>query len=322
MRSYFFVTAAAAVLMAMAPPAVQPARAGAPQAHAQAPGFYRYSLGDYEVTALLDGTHGVDVDKLAVGAKPGEVERLLARSHMTSPVEGMINAFLINTGDKLILIDTGAGELYGKDGGLLLANLAAAGYRPDQIDEIYLTHLHRDHVGGVMLKGQAVFPRAVIHASKRDTDFWLDDGNRSKAAPFLGPMFDGAQQVLAPYIAQGRFKTFSENEEVAPGIRAILSPGHTPGHAYYAVESKGQKLLIWGDTVHFAPVQFEDPAVAIRYDSDDKAAIAARQSVFADAAAKGYLIAAAHISFPGLGYVRDAGAGRFIWTPVNYSLNR
>ncbi|PZQ48920.1 MAG: MBL fold metallo-hydrolase, partial [Phenylobacterium zucineum] len=160
MRSYFFVTAAAAVLMAMAPPAVQTARAGAPQAHAQAPGFYRYSLGDYEVTALLDGTHGVDVDKLAVGAKPGEVERLLARSHMTSPVEGMINAFLINTGDKLILIDTGAGELYGKDGGLLLANLAAAGYRPDQIDEIYLTHLHRDHVGGVMLKGQAVFPRA------------------------------------------------------------------------------------------------------------------------------------------------------------------
>jgi glyoxylase-like metal-dependent hydrolase (beta-lactamase superfamily II) len=322
MRSYFFVTATAALMMAFGPPAATPVEAGAPQVRAQAPGFYRYILGDYEVTALLDGTHGLNVDDLAVGAKPGEVAKDLARVRMASPVEGMINAFLVNTGEKLILIDTGAGELYGKDGGLLVSNLAAAGYRPEQIDEIFLTHLHRDHVGGAMLAGKAVFPNAVIHASKRDADFWLDNANRAKAAPFLGNMFDGAQTVLAPYRAAGRFKTFDHDEEVAPGIRAMLTPGHTPGHTYYAVESKGQKLLIWGDTIHFAAVQFEDPDVAIRYDSDEKAAIAARRKVFADAAANGYVIAASHISFPGLGHVRDEGQGRFTWVPINYSLNR
>lgn len=322
MRSYLLVTATAALMMAIAPTTAQPAMAAAPKVRTQAPGFYRYILGDFEITALLDGTHGVDVEKLALGAKPGEVGSLLARQHLTSPVEGMINAFLINAGDKLILIDTGAGELYGKDGGLLLANLAAAGYRPEQIDDIYLTHLHRDHVGGVMLKGQPVFANAVVHAAQRDADFWLNNANRAKAPAFLGPMFDGAQQVLAPYIAQGRFKTFASDTEVSSGVRAISSPGHTPGHTYYAVESQGQKLLIWGDTVHFAPVQFDDPGVAVQYDSDDKSAVAARQAVFADAAAKGYVVAAAHISFPGLGYVRQTSAGHFAWTPVNYSLNR
>jgi glyoxylase-like metal-dependent hydrolase (beta-lactamase superfamily II) len=318
MRTLFFAAAVAAFTAAAPLPSV--VFAAAPQVRVQAPGYYRYSLGDYEITALLDGVHDVSVNDLAVGAKPGELSRLLDRQHLSSPVEGSINAFLINTGSRLILIDAGAGELYGKDGGRLFANLAAAGYRPDQIDDIFLTHLHRDHVGGVMLAGQPMFPNATIHASKRDADFWLDNANRAKAAPFLGPMFDGAQSVLAPYIAAGRFKTFDGDQEVSPGIRAISSPGHTPGHTAYAVESQGRKLLVWGDTIHFAAVQFADPNVAIKYDSDGAAAIKARERIFAKASAQGYVVAAAHISFPGLGRVRDEGGGRFSWVPVNYSL--
>ena len=234
----------------------------------------------------------------------------------------MINAFLINTGQKLILIDTGAGDLYGKDGGLLVSNLRAAGYSPEQVDEIFLTHLHRDHVGGLMLGGKAVFPNAIVYAAKAEADFWLNNANRAKTPALLYPMFDGAQAVLAPYIASGRFRTFDTEADLAPGIHPIFGPGHSPGHCYYMVEDHGQKLLAWGDTVHVQPVQFPDPDVAMKYDTSNRQAVTSRRNVLADAARQGYWIAGAHISFPGIGHVRSEGGGRYTWVPANYTLNR
>lgn len=296
-----------------------PAPASAPQ---QAPGFYRFYLGDLEVTALLDGTHPFAATELAVGAKPGEVAQRLREDYLTSPVEGMINAFLVRTPTKLVLIDTGAGDLYGKDGGLLVGNLRAAGYEPEQIDEIYLTHLHRDHVGGLMRGGKVVFPRAVVRVSREDADFWLNDANRAKVPTILGPMFDGAEQVLAPYIASGRFKPFDGDAPLTEGIRPIRAPGHTPGHRQYLVQSRGQTLLIWGDTVHVMPAQFPDPAIAMKYDTEMRSAVASREKALADAADKGWWIAGAHISFPGLGHARRLGANSYAWVPANYSLNR
>jgi len=288
----------------------------------QAPGYYRFRLGKLEVTALLDGTHPFQAEQLAVNAKPHEVATLLARQYLTSPTEGMINAFLINSGSRLILIDTGAGDLYGKDGGLLVGNLRAAGYTPDQIDEIYLTHLHRDHVGGLMLSGRAVFPRAIVRVSSADSEFWLDDRNRARVPSILGPMFDGAEQVLKPYIDEGRFRPFSGAATLSDGIRAVAAPGHTPGHSFYTVSSEGQTLVIWGDTVHMAPVQFPRPEIALKYDLSMRNAIRSREHIFEEAAAKGWWVAGAHISFPGIGHVRALGSGRYAWVPVNYSLNR
>jgi len=313
---------AAVMVSSRAIVAPSPALAAAPIVGGQAPGYYRMFVGHFEVTALLDGTHPFQAEELAINVRPGEVKALLGRQNLSSPVEGMINAFLINTGKKLILIDTGAGDLYGKDGGLLVSNLRAAGYAPEQVDEIFLTHLHRDHAGGLMRGGKVVFPNAIVYASKIEADFWLNNANRAKTPALLYPMFDGAQSVLAPYIAAGRFRTFDSEAELSPGIHPIFSPGHSPGHCYYMIEDGGQELLAWGDTVHVQPVQFSHPTVGIRYDTNAKQAVASRQNVLADAASKGYWIAAAHISFPGIGHVRADGGGRYTWVPANYTLNR
>jgi len=288
----------------------------------QAPGFYRFELGRFEVVALLDGTHPFDAAGLAVGAKPDEVRSRLARQYLKSPVEGMINAFLVKTPEKIVLIDTGAGDLYGKEGGLLVSNLRAAGYDPAQIDEIYLTHLHRDHVGGLVRGGHVVFPRAIVRVSKADADFWLNDANRGKVPAILGPMFDGAEQVLRPYIATGRFKPYDDDAKLTPGIRPIVAPGHTPGHRQYLVQSEGQTLLIWGDTVHVVPAQLPDPKIAMKYDTDAVLAIDSREKALNEAAAKGWWVAGAHISFPGIGHIQRTGRESFDWVPVNYSLNR
>ena len=304
--------------------------AAASKVGTQAPGFYRMMLGNFEITALSDGTHPFPVHKVLTKtvlgngqsvpldqSSPGEADALLAESKLSVPVAGSINAFLINTGSKLILIDSGAGSLYGDCCGHLIENMRAAGYAPEQVDEIYLTHLHADHVGGVAPNGKMAFPKAIVRVSQTDADYWLKDANEAAAPDLLKSMFEGAKASLKPYIDAGRFKPFSYGGELAPGIRPIASPGHTPGHSFFEVESNGAKLLLWGDVVHVGAVQFPDPAVTVAYDSDAGMAESERLAVFADAAQKGYWIGAAHISFPGLGHV-SAKDGHFFWVPANY----
>ncbi|MBP2301855.1 MBL fold metallo-hydrolase [Azospirillum picis] len=295
-----------------------PAEAAAPQVRTQAPGFYRMMLGRTEITALLDGTHPFPIHEVVNGIGTASADALLERSSLAPPVEGSINAFLVNTGDRLVLIDSGAGVLYGADGGHLMANLRAAGYAPEQVDEIYLTHLHRDHVGGVDRSGSMAFPNAVIRVSRRDSDYWLDPANKATAPGFLGPMFDGAAASLKPYVAAGRLAPFDGETQLLPEIRAIPGPGHTPGHTIYQVRSDGQTLLAWGDIVHVAAIQFPYPAATLKYDSDEPDARRERERLFAEAARNGYWIAAAHISFPGLGHIRRDDQG-YHWLPANYT---
>jgi glyoxylase-like metal-dependent hydrolase (beta-lactamase superfamily II) len=323
-----------AALVALAPVAMlaatSAALAAAPAVGGQAPGYYRMHVGRFEVTALLDGTHPFQAEKLAVGAKPGEVNALLGAQALASPFEGMINAFLVNMGDRLVLIDSGAGNLYGKDGGGLVAAIRAAGYAPDQVDDIFITHLHEDHAGGLMLNGQPVFAHAIVHVSKRDADFWLDNRNQSAVNDLLKPFFPAIQKVVAPYIASGRLRTFAGDAPLLPGLRPIAAPGHTPGHSYYLIEDGGEAMLFWGDTVHMLPVQIAEPKIAIEYDWNVPMAIAARRNALALAAREGWWVAGAHVSFPGVGHIRSAEgghvrtakAGEYRWVPANYTLNR
>jgi glyoxylase-like metal-dependent hydrolase (beta-lactamase superfamily II) len=161
----------------------------------------------------------------------------------------------------------------------------------------------------------------VVRAEKHDADYWLSKANLEKAPEGQKGMFQGAIASLAPYADAGKLNTFEGNTALVPGIKAVSSYGHTPGHTTYVVESKGQKLVLLGDLVHVAAVQFDDPSVTIDFDSDGKAALAQRKAAFADAARQGYLIGIAHMPFPGLGHLRSSGKA-YQYVPVNYTIPR
>ncbi len=297
-----------------------PAMADAPFAKSQAPGFYRFPVGDFEVTALSDGTVKLPMLKLLTNTKPEVVAAALKKGFLKEMVETSVNGYLVNTGSKLVLIDTGAAGLFGPTLGNLVNNLKASGYKPEQVDEIYITHMHPDHVGGLMDQTNLVFPNAVLRIDKADTDFWLSDANLSAAPEGNKGFFQGAMVSVNPYVSAGKLKTFSGNTELVPGVRAEAAYGHTPGHTVYVVESKGEKLVLWGDLMHVAAVQFGQPSVTIAFDSNAKAAEAARKKAYADAAKNGYMVGVTHIAFPGVGHVAAGPSkGSYTWVPLNYS---
>jgi glyoxylase-like metal-dependent hydrolase (beta-lactamase superfamily II) len=309
LRAFFFATVLGLAGAAMA---------GAPAAKGQAPGWFRMSLGDFEVTALSDGTVALPVDKLLTNTKPGQVQRRLKDAYLDLPLETSVNGYLINTGDKLVLVDAGAASLFGPTLGKLVANLKASGYQPEQVDEIYITHMHADHVGGLMDGDKRVFPNATVRADQREGEYWLSAANLEQAPEDAKAFFKGAQASVNPYVAAGKYKPFDGNTSLVPGIKALAARGHTPGHTVYVVESKGQKLVLWGDLMHVAAVQFPHPEVTIAFDVDAKAAAPQRKKAFAAAAAQGHYVGVAHVSFPGIGRLRADGKG-YRWLPANYT---
>jgi glyoxylase-like metal-dependent hydrolase (beta-lactamase superfamily II) len=298
-----------------------PAFAAAPMVKTPAPGFFRMMLGDFEVTALSDGTADLPVKQLLKHTTSAKVDAALAKASLKSPLETSFNAYLINTGDKLVLIDTGAGGLFGPTLGNLMANLKASGYQPDQVDEIYITHMHPDHVGGLAVGEQVAFPNAIVRADQRDADFWLSQANLDKAPADSKGFFQGAQASLGPWAKAGKFKPFEGDTQLAPGVKALSTVGHTAGHTAYAIESKGQKLVLLGDMIHVGAVQFDNPEVTLVFDTDQVKAAAERKKAFTKAAKEGYLIGAAHLQFPGIGHLRTNGKG-YTWVPVNYTQMR
>lgn len=292
--------------------------AAGPMVKTQAPGYYRIMLGDFEVTAISDGTLKLPLKDL-LNAPAAKVDAALKKNFISYPVETSVNAYLINTGSKLVLVDTGAAGLFGPTLGNLMANLKASGYQPEQVDEIYITHMHPDHVGGLMNGTAMAFPNATLRIDKADADFWLSEVKMKAAPKDSQGFFQGAMASVNPYVAAGKLKTFEGGTELVPGIKAMATHGHSAGHSVYTVESKGQKLMLWGDLMHVAAVQFDDPSVTIKFDTETKAAARERIKAYADAAKNGYLVGGSHIAFPGFGHVRKASGKSFTWVPMNYT---
>lgn len=295
------------------------AQAEAPQVLTQVPGYYRQMIGAFEVTALYDGQINLDT-KLLKNTTPAQTQKLLARMFRTNPTPTAVIAFLVNTGNKLVLVDTGAAKVFGPTLGHVLANLKAAGYDPAQVDVILLTHLHGDHVGGLLTpEGQVAFPNAQVYAAKADADFWLSPVSLDKAPEASKMFFKAPQDATAPYIKAGHFTTFEGQTEILPGIKPVSEHGHTPGHTGYLLESKGQKLLVWGDVVHNAAVQFPQPKVTIEFDSDQAKALATRMHLLNWTSKDRLLVAGAHLPFPGIGHVRAEGKNSYSWVPVDFA---
>src|ERR1700719_2688292 len=312
---------AAALMAVLASLAAGPNAAldAAPQHHDQQPGFYRLKVGDLEVTALFDGAAVFDAHWLngTKATMDGVVNALQEDPRLLDVSD---EGFLVNTGKQRILVDAGAGSWWG--GGVLgrlEGSLRSAGYTPEEIDIVLITHLHSDHVGGLTTQdGKRVFRNADVYVAKTESDFWLSPEIAAKAPKDAQPFFQSAQAIAAPYIKAGKWHTFSGSEPIVDGMQLVPLPGHTPGHTGYEFSSKGQKILFWGDTIHAQRVQLQHTEVTVVFDIDPAAALATRNQLLSKLAREDVVVAAPHMLFPGLGRLHKEGSG-YNWTPVQYT---
>ena len=317
-RTFFrhLLSCVAVMFVCLAPSAY----AEAPMVKTQVPGYYRMMVGQFEVTALFDGALQLDSKRL-INGKRKDIEKLLSRSFSpTDKVQLSVNAYLINTGKQLVLVDVGGGSAYGAALGKLLPNLKAAGYEPEQVDVIILTHMHGDHIAGLVDRdNDRVFPNATVYAEEAESQHWLSTASEAKAPASWKRIFATARTSAAPYHQHGKWKTFTIGSELAPGINTIPARGHTPGHTIVTVESHNQRLLIVGDLMHSHAVQFARPDVAFDFDVTSKQAIETRQAIFKVLARGKTLTAATHLPFPGIGRLRAEGGGKYSWVPVEFA---
>jgi glyoxylase-like metal-dependent hydrolase (beta-lactamase superfamily II) len=293
--------------------------AAPPQHRDQVPGFYRLKVGDLEVTALFDGAAVFDAHWLngTKATMDGVVNALQEDPRLLDVSD---EGFLVNTGKQRILVDAGAGSWWG--GGVLgrlEGSLRSAGYTPEEIDIVLITHLHSDHVGGLTTQdGKRVFPNADVYVAKAESDFWLSTEIAAKAPKDVQPFFQSAQAIAAPYIKAGKWHTFNGSESIVDGMQLVPLPGHTPGHTGYEFSSKGQKILFCGDIIHAQRVQLQHPEVTAVFDIDQNAAAATRLQLLPKLAREDVLIAGPHMPFPALGRLRKEGSG-YSWVPVVFT---
>ncbi|MCI2292035.1 MBL fold metallo-hydrolase [Enterobacter sp. I4] len=288
------------------------------QIRQQFPGYYRLAVGHYEVTALFDGYNDLS-PSLLKGLSANNIRTLLAQRRIDAErMPTSFNAFLINTGKHLIMIDSGAGNCVPQTAGQLIPNMEASGYRPGQVDAIFLTHLHLDHVCGLSdAAGKALFSNATVYVPQGEADYWLDPAKEASAPANAKEYFAIAQKALSSYSASGRLKTFVPPASPIPEVQTAYAPGHTPGSTVYRFTSEGQAIDVIGDLIHAPAIQFPHPDISIRFDVDAKKAVASRTQEFNALAKSGEWVAAAHLPFPGVGHITASDQG-FSWSPAIY----
>jgi len=262
----------------------------------QIPGVYHRKIGDIVVTTISDGyldgnlevMRNVDVEKA----------RQILHDAFRPARRTSVNTFLIHTKDRIAIVDTGSGNYLQPTAGHVQRNLAAAGIDPTSIDTVLLTHMHPDHSAGLtdMSNGQRYFPNAELVMHENELAHWFDDGAMGKVDERSRQLYFGAgREQVEPY--RDRTRLFRQGE-VFPGVTAVPSLGHTPGHTAYLIASGNDQLMIWGDTVHVPEVQTAFPEAGMAFDSDLAAAASSRKRMFDRVSADGILIAGMHLHFP------------------------
>ena len=288
----------------------RPADAAMPLSGQQGPGVYRYKLGDYQLTALYDGTWFFPIDhKFVRNASGAAVKKAQAAAFLKPRVVPIsFTALLVNTGSKLVLIDTGTAGQITDTAGYMLGNLAAAGIAPSAIDIIVISHFHPDHIDGLKAKdGTKVFPRAEIWVPELEWSFWMDDGNQSRAKGSVLRYFLNARRIFRDIANE--VHVFTPGSEVAPGIVSIPAYGHTPGHTAFAIHSGNQSMLAMSDTAREPWLFVRHPEWQPSYDMDGPLAVKTRKDMLDRAAADRMLVEAYHFPFPACGHMVKRGAG-------------
>jgi glyoxylase-like metal-dependent hydrolase (beta-lactamase superfamily II) len=315
--------AAAAGAAALTPTTM--ADAAAPLAGTQAPGWYRYKVGSLEVTVVTDGARSFPLTPdYVVNAPIDEVRKALDAAHI--PSGRMIHHYapiVINTGTKLMLIDTGVGQgAFAQTKGELgqfTRNAAAAGIDAKSIDTVIISHFHGDHVNGLITADRnPAFPNAEILVPEVEWKFWMDDGEMSRATGRMQGLFKSNRQV---FDALGRKVTpYGWNKELVPGILPVATLGHCIGHTSFILSSGSKSVYVQSDVTNNPDLFARHPDWGANFDQDPNMAVATRRKVYDQLATDRLLVQGFHYPFPGLGYVEKAGnAYRVIpapWNPV------
>lgn len=295
------------------------AHAAAPAAGRQAPGVYRYRVGDFEITALTDGVARRPLDEKFVRNAPVEDVRSALHDAFlnTELVPISFTSVVVNTGSKLILIDAGTGGRMAPTAGQLQENMAAAGIDPKAIDTVVISHFHADHISGLQLKnGEPAFPNAEIVAPEAEWAFWMDDGHMSQAPDAMKPTFKLVRKIFEPIAKDVR--RFEPEDEPAHGLTAIPAPGHTPGHTAFRVSSGSEQLIIWSDTTNHPALFVRNPGWHAVFDIDPQQAEATRRRMLDMATTDRLMVAGYHFPFPAVGHIarRDK---EFMFVPTMWN---
>jgi glyoxylase-like metal-dependent hydrolase (beta-lactamase superfamily II) len=298
-----------------------PALAAAPPATVQGPGVHRQKLGNYQLTALYDGTWFLKIDdKFVRNADGAEVNRALAAAFLPPNVLPVsFTVLVVNTGSKLVMIDAGTAGQVADTAGSMMANLAAAGIAPAAIDTIVISHFHPDHIDGLKTKdGAKVFPNAEILVPEPEWTYWMDDAELSKAPDRIKLYFRNARRIFSDLASEVR--RFKPGAEVAPGIISIPAFGHTPGHCAFSVASRSQSMLVMSDAVRNPCLFARHPDWQPLFDQDGAMAVATRRRMLDRAAADRMLVEAYHFPFPASGHIARSGRGYELvpatWQPL------
>lgn len=281
--------------------------------------FYRLSLGEVEITAISDGLLQVPLANFPSADAHGSTALLAGAEAAPGKVPIPVNCFLVRDGKNATLVDTGAGALFGPAAGHLIQNLAAAGCEPHQIDTVLMTHLHIDHVGGLVTDDVPTFSNAELVVAHREIEYWRSPGFPEAAPERQRSSATVATRALDLY--RDRIRTFADGASLAPHIQTVPLPGHTPGHTGFVFDGGERQLFLWGDIIHSSLLQFAEPDWHYAADVDRDVAAGTRVDVFAKATEQSMLVAGMHLPFPAIGHVGRSGSA-FVFRPLSNDIRR